>query len=90
MAGANAIFTGDAMLTTPCSFLLPEFILWTYPCILPEGTPWDQDKAMLENWGLSGMKPFDQASVKLKERFPVDIPSPTMSATSASANPVDA
>lgn len=45
---------------------------------------------MLENWGLSGMKPFDQASVKLKERFPVDIPSPTMSATSASANPVDA
>ncbi|KAG8833122.1 biotin synthase [Serendipita sp. 399] len=51
MAGANAIFTGDAMLTTPCS-------------------PWDesQDKAMMERWGLSGMRSFEQPGVKAKER----------------------
>ncbi|KAF8527897.1 biotin synthase [Hysterangium stoloniferum] len=41
MAGANAIFTGDAMLTTPCS-------------------PWDEDKAMMERWGLQGMRSFEQ------------------------------
>ncbi|KAF8334249.1 biotin synthase [Cantharellus anzutake] len=49
MAGANAIFTGDAMLTTPCS-------------------PWDQDKAMLNKWGLKGMASFDQQSIRTKER----------------------
>lgn len=27
---------------------------------------------MLARWGLSGMEPFDQVSVKAKERFPVD------------------
>lgn len=48
MAGANAIFTGDAMLTTPCS-------------------PWDEDKAMMDRWGLSGMRSFEQAGVKRKE-----------------------
>ncbi|PVG02116.1 putative biotin synthase [Serendipita vermifera] len=48
MAGANAIFTGDAMLTTPCS-------------------PWDEDKSMMERWGLSGMRSFEQPSVQQKE-----------------------
>jgi len=48
LAGANAIFTGDAMLTTPCS-------------------PWDEDKAMMDRWGLSGMKSFEQVSVQRKE-----------------------
>ncbi|KAK5637391.1 hypothetical protein RRF57_013103 [Xylaria bambusicola] len=34
MAGANAIFTGEKMLTTDCN-------------------GWDEDKAMLDRWGLS-------------------------------------
>lgn len=42
MAGANAIFTGETMLTTPC-------------------TGWDQDKAMLDRWGLRGMRSFEDA-----------------------------
>lgn len=42
MAGANAIFTGETMLTTPC-------------------TGWDQDKAMLERWGMRGMRSFEDA-----------------------------
>ncbi|KAF8587300.1 biotin synthase [Ramaria rubella] len=41
MAGANAVFTGEAMLTTPCS-------------------PWDEDKAMMDRWGLEGMRSFEQ------------------------------
>jgi len=49
MAGANAIFTGDAMLTTPCS-------------------PWDEDKSMMERWGLEGMQSFEQKGVRAKER----------------------
>jgi biotin synthase len=45
MAGANAIFTGERMLTTPCS-------------------GWDQDKEMLNRWGLRGQRSFeDQESV---------------------------
>jgi biotin synthase len=47
MAGANAIFTGERMLTTPCS-------------------GWDQDKAMLDRWGLRGQRSFeDQESVSV-------------------------
>lgn len=42
MAGANAIFTGETMLTTPCS-------------------GWDQDKTMLDRWGLRGMRSFEDA-----------------------------
>ncbi len=42
MAGANAIFTGEQMLTTPCS-------------------GWDQDKAMLQRWGMRGLKSFEDA-----------------------------
>ncbi|BEI81124.1 hypothetical protein CcaverHIS002_0202840 [Cutaneotrichosporon cavernicola] len=42
MAGANAIFTGETMLTTPC-------------------TGWDVDKAMLDRWGLRGMRSFEDA-----------------------------
>lgn len=40
MAGANAIFTGEKMLTTPCS-------------------GWDDDKAMLDRWGLRGQRSFE-------------------------------
>lgn len=43
--------------------------LTTNRCI---GSPWDQDKAMLDTWGLSSMKPFDQVGVKHKEIFPVE------------------
>ncbi|KAJ7666436.1 hypothetical protein B0H17DRAFT_1171317 [Mycena rosella] len=50
MAGANAVFTGEQMLTTPCS-------------------PWDEDKAMMGRWGLSGMQSFEQVSVARKEAF---------------------
>ncbi|KIY67576.1 biotin synthase [Cylindrobasidium torrendii FP15055 ss-10] len=48
MAGANAVFTGEQMLTTPCS-------------------PWDEDKAMMERWGLTGMRSFEQVNVARKE-----------------------
>ncbi|KAJ8100110.1 hypothetical protein POJ06DRAFT_276398 [Lipomyces tetrasporus] len=43
MAGANAIFTGDKMLTTDC-------------------TSWDEDKNLLEGWGLRPMKSFERQS----------------------------
>ncbi|KAJ3827405.1 hypothetical protein EV361DRAFT_110536 [Lentinula raphanica] len=49
MAGANAIFTGEQMLTTPCS-------------------PWDEDKAMMDRWGLEGMQSFDNANIARKEK----------------------
>lgn len=39
MAGANAVFTGERMLTTACS-------------------GWDEDKSMLDRWGLRGMESF--------------------------------
>lgn len=39
MAGCNAIFTGEKMLTTMCN-------------------GWDEDKQMLERWGLKPMKSF--------------------------------
>lgn len=39
MAGANAVFTGERMLTTACS-------------------GWDEDKSMLQRWGLRGMESF--------------------------------
>ncbi|WFD18286.1 biotin synthase [Malassezia caprae] len=40
LAGANAVFTGHRMLTTPTS-------------------SWDEDKALLARWGLSGMNSFE-------------------------------
>ncbi|KDQ54759.1 hypothetical protein JAAARDRAFT_37859 [Jaapia argillacea MUCL 33604] len=48
LAGANAVFTGEQMLTTPCS-------------------PWEEDKSMMDRWGLEGMKSFEQSAVKKKE-----------------------
>ncbi|KAI0786056.1 biotin synthase [Abortiporus biennis] len=48
MAGANAVFTGEQMLTTPCS-------------------PWDEDKAMMDRWGLEGMRSFTSEKVAQKE-----------------------
>jgi len=53
MAGANAVFTGEQMLTTPCS-------------------PWDEDKAMMSRWGLSGMRSFAQVDVARKEGSHLD------------------
>ncbi|KAK9367038.1 hypothetical protein V1509DRAFT_628084 [Lipomyces kononenkoae] len=44
MAGANAIFTGDKMLTTDC-------------------TSWDEDKDLLQGWGLRPMKSFEREAV---------------------------
>jgi biotin synthase len=41
MAGANAVFTGERMLTTDCS-------------------GWDEDKGMMERWGLSPMASFSK------------------------------
>ncbi|KAJ3811836.1 biotin synthase [Lentinula aff. lateritia] len=49
MAGANAIFTGEQMLTTPCS-------------------PWDEDKAMMDRWGLDGLQSFEHVNVARKEQ----------------------
>ncbi|PPQ63506.1 hypothetical protein CVT24_004734 [Panaeolus cyanescens] len=49
MAGANAVFTGEQMLTTPSDV----------HCI--------QDKAMMNRWGLDGMRSFEQVSVAKKE-----------------------
>lgn len=45
LAGANAIFTGHRMLTTPTA-------------------SWDEDKAMLGRWGLTGMKSFESKRLK--------------------------
>ncbi|BFZ57168.1 biotin synthase [Savitreella phatthalungensis] len=53
MAGANAVFTGERMLTTACS-------------------GWDEDKAMLERWGLRGMRSFENDSHVMDENSPVD------------------
>ncbi|KAK0245949.1 biotin synthase [Armillaria nabsnona] len=55
MAGANAVFTGEQMLTTPCS-------------------PWDEDKAMMDRWGLEGMRSFEQVNVARKEGAQIEIP----------------
>lgn len=44
LAGVNAIFTGEKMLTTMCN-------------------GWDEDKAMLERWGLKPMKSFERTIV---------------------------
>ena len=66
MAGANAIFTGDAMLTTPCSpwdEVKKKNI--NAHCLMSLHIP--KDKAMMERWGLSGMRSFEQPGVKQKE-----------------------
>ncbi|KAF8544351.1 biotin synthase [Trichophaea hybrida] len=52
MAGANAVFTGERMLTTDCS-------------------GWDEDRAMLERWGLGPMKSFAREGYVDKE---VEVP----------------
>ncbi|WFD21600.1 biotin synthase [Malassezia equina] len=48
LAGANAIFTGHRMLTTPTS-------------------SWDEDKALLARWGLSGMNSFETPRMAAEE-----------------------
>jgi biotin synthase len=52
MAGANAVFTGERMLTTACS-------------------GWEEDKAMLDRWGLRGMKSFEKAEEAAKQEQPL-------------------
>ncbi|KAI5810563.1 putative biotin synthase [Pyronema omphalodes] len=47
MAGANAVFTGERMLTTDCS-------------------GWDEDKGMMERWGLVPMKSFQRGGYRAK------------------------
>lgn len=47
----NAIFTGEQMLTTPCS-------------------GWDEDKSMLDRWGLRGLRAFeDEEGRKIDQEF---------------------
>jgi hypothetical protein len=43
MAGANAVFTGDHMLTTPCE-LMPVLALDEIKCLAASciGSPWDE------------------------------------------------
>ena len=53
MAGANAIFTGHRMLTTPT-------------------TSWNEDHAMLDRWGLSGMKSFETPRMAVDQHVPCD------------------
>jgi biotin synthase len=67
MAGANAVFTGEQMLTTPCSpwdevRRLGKFVLSNSDYLL-------QDKAMMGRWGLAGMQSFEQVNVARKEGF---------------------
>jgi biotin synthase len=45
MAGANAVFTGEKMLTTPCN-------------------GWDEDKVMMEKWGLRPMESFEVEALR--------------------------
>ena len=45
MAGANAVFTGEKMLTTPCN-------------------GWDEDKIMMEKWGLRPMESFEVEALR--------------------------
>ncbi|CCU98114.1 unnamed protein product [Malassezia sympodialis ATCC 42132] len=51
LAGANAVFTGHRMLTTPTS-------------------SWDEDKALLARWGLSGMNSFETPRMAAEARRP--------------------
>lgn len=40
MAGANAVFTGEQMLTTPCE--CGSLLCWTRSLIIVAGSPWDK------------------------------------------------
>ena len=64
LAGANAIFTGHRMLTTPTS-------------------SWDEDKAMLSRWGLTGMKSFES-----KRLAPLAEEAPAPASTETAAEPM--
>jgi biotin synthase len=48
MAGANAVFTGERMLTTDCN-------------------GWDEDKSMMDRWGLKPMQTNASKFVEVKE-----------------------
>jgi hypothetical protein len=38
------------------------------------GSPWDEDKAMMNRWGLQGMQSFEHADVRRKEGLRSDPP----------------
>ena len=44
MAGANAVFTGEQMLTTPCEYIRKLVIVITMfiSYVLYPGSPWDE------------------------------------------------
>ena len=67
MAGANAVFTGEQMLTTPCKWNYCGLGCTPSDPISVLGSPWDEDKAMMSRWGLSGMRSFEQVDVARKE-----------------------
>lgn len=70
MAGANAVFTGEQMLTTPCEYPVHHLYLVQLAQLnlgRVEGSPWDEDKAMMGRWGLTGMQSFEQTNVARKE-----------------------
>lgn len=65
MAGANAVFTGEQMLTTPCSPW--DEVDWCSFLGAYQLLTLLQDKAMMSRWGLEGMASFDQKNVARKE-----------------------
>lgn len=44
MAGANAVFTGEQMLTTPCEYYIRKFVIvmTTFISYMSSGSPWDE------------------------------------------------
>ena len=100
MAGANAVFTGEQMLTTPCTCLFALFVSQLeragttcsgkgdrllIHCTL--GSPWDEDKAMMSRWGLDGMRSFEQAGVAQKEGARLSETAPTVAENARPAMP---
>jgi biotin synthase len=83
MAGANAVFTGEQMLTTPCEYPCITWPLLFLTC-LSAGSPWDEDKAMMTRWGLEGMASFQQGSVAEKERSRLELEASATTSSEAS------
>jgi biotin synthase len=71
MAGANAVFTGEQMLTTPCSpwdEVRPVLSHRPFAVFSPaDRARASQDKAMMARWGLEGMRSFTSERVSMKE-----------------------
>ena len=71
LAGANAIFTGHRMLTTPT-------------------TSWNEDHAMLDRWGLSGMKSFETSRMAADQHVSCGNPSSSCGCASQQDTPATA